>query len=413
MDMDQLGSDLADLIAAAPVAAPFFVLAVASCLYTLLAFVSVRRFKRCEGATKPWKSPGVTVLKPLYGVEEALYENLLSFCRQTYAGPVQILLGVHEPDDTAAPIARRIVAAARAGRIDGAPARLSVELVVDPTLHGTNGKVSNLINLSRRIENELVVLADSDIMVAPDYLDRLAASLQRPGVGIVTCLYRGRPLAGFWSRLGAMGVDYGFLPNVLTGLALNMARPCVGATIALRRCVLDAIGGFESVKDQLADDYALGEAVRARGLKVVLADFVVGHVHAEIKLKDVWRRDMRWARTIRAVDPAGYIGLAATFPVGWALLAALASSFAPAALLLACAALLCRMILQDEIDQRFEGRKHALWLGPLRDLLSFAIFVVSFLPGQIHWRGRDYALGENGNMEPIADDAATAEAEVA
>ena len=303
--MDQLGSDLADLIAAAPVAAPFFVLAVASCLYTLLAFVSVRRFKRCEGATKPWKSPGVTVLKPLYGVEEGLYENLLSFCRQTYSGPVQILLGVHEPDDTAASIARRIVAAARAGRIEGAPARLSVELVVDPTLHGTNGKVSNLINLSRRIENELVVLADSDIMVAPDYLDRLAASLQRPGVGIVTCLYRGRPLAGFWSRLGAMGVDYGFLPNVLTGLALNMARPCVGATIALRRCVLGAIGGFESVKDQLADDYALGEAVRARGLKVVLADFVVGHAHARNRdLKDVWRRDMRWARTIRAVDPA-------------------------------------------------------------------------------------------------------------
>jgi ceramide glucosyltransferase len=355
----------------------------------------------------------VTVLKPLYGAEVGLYENLLSFCRQTYAGPVQILFGVHEADDTAATIARRIVAAARAGRIEGAPAKLSVELIVDPALHGTNGKVSNLINLSRRIENELVVLADSDIQVAPDYLDRLAASLQRPGVGVVTCLYRGRPLGGFWSNLGAMGVDYGFLPNVLTGMALNMARPCVGATIALRRCTLDAIGGFDAIKDQLADDYALGEAVRARGLKVVLADFVVEHAHSEKGFEEVWRRDMRWARTIRALDPLGYAGLAVTFPVGWALLAALASGFAPAAAILVCAALLCRMILQDEIDQRFDGRKHALWLGPVRDLFSFAIFAGSFLPGQVHWRGRDYAVGEDGIMEPVGVDAEAAEAEVA
>jgi ceramide glucosyltransferase len=102
-----------------------------------------------------------------------------------------------------------------------------------------------------------------------------------------------------------------------------------------------------------------------------------------------------------------------TFPVGWALLAALASGFAPAAAILVCAALLCRMILQDEIDQRFDGRKHALWLGPVRDLFSFAIFAGSFLPGQVHWRGRDYAVGEDGIMEPVGVDAEAAEAEVA
>jgi ceramide glucosyltransferase len=412
--MEQLGNDMADMIAAAPVAAPFVLLAVAACLYTLLAVVSVRRFPGRAGAVKPWKSPGVTVLKPLYGAEEGLYDNLLSFCRQTYAGPVQILFGVHQADDAAASAARRIVAAAAAGKIAGAPASLSVELVIDATLHGSNGKVSNLINLSRRIENELVVLADSDIMVEPDYLDRLAASLQRPGVGVVTCLYRGRPLAGLWSKLGAMGVDYGFLPNVLTGVALNMARPCVGATIALRRCVLDSIGGFDAIKDQLADDYALGELVRARGLKVVLADFVVGHTHSEQGVKGIWRRDMRWARTIRALDPRGYIGTAVTFPVGWALLAALGSGFAPAALILLGAALLCRMILQDEIDQRFDSHdSYSLWLGPLRDLLSFAIFLCSFLPGQVHWRGRDYAVSEDGLMEPVGVDDAAAEAEVA
>jgi ceramide glucosyltransferase len=408
--MNWLGIDHGDWLGGAPVAT-LGALAVAAILYCLLALVSLRRFPPFAESVKPWKSPGVTILKPLYGEEEGLFDHLLSFCRQDYAGPVQILFGVHHADDPAAAAARRVVALARAGLIEGAPARLSVELVVDPTRHGSNGKVSNLINLSRCIEHELVVLADSDIAVAPDYLDRLAAALQRPGVGLVTSLYRGRPLAGFWSQIGAMGVDYGFLPNALTGVALKMARPCVGATIALRRCTLDAIGGFETIKDQLADDYMLGEAVRAVGLKVVLADFVVGHAHSERSLNEVWRRDMRWARTIRSLDPAGYLGSAVTFPVAWALLGLIASGFAAGFVFLAGAAVLGRMILQQEIDRRFPGHDHALWLGPLRDLFSFAVFVGSFLPGQVHWRGRDYELGEDGVMAPA--DVEGAEAEVA
>jgi ceramide glucosyltransferase len=411
--MEQHWLDVAGSIAAAIAVALCYVMAVAACLYTLLAVASVRRFARVKAPGKPWKSPGVTVLKPLYGAEEGLYENLLSFCRQTYAGPVQILFGVHDADDPAAAIAQRVVAAARAGKIEGAPAKFSAELIVDSARHGANGKVSNLINLSRHIENELVVLADSDILVVPDYLNRLAAALQRPGVGAVTCLYRGRPLAGLWSKIGAMGVDYSFLPNVLTGVALKMARPCIGATIALRRATIEAIGGFEAIKDQLADDYALGEAVRARGLQVTLADFVVSHAHFEADFNEVWRRDMRWARTIRSLDPAGYAGLAVTYPLAWALLALLASGFEPAATILTTAALLCRMILQDEVDQSLAGEKHALWLGPARDLFSFAVFIGSFIPGQVHWRGREYSMGEDGVMAPVGVEAEQAEAEVA
>jgi ceramide glucosyltransferase len=174
---------------------------------------------------------------------------------------------------------------------------------------------------------------------------------------------------------------------------------------------LDAIGGFETIRDQLADDYALGEAVRAWGLNVVLADFVVGHAHSERSFKEIWRRDMRWARTIRSLDPSGYAGLAVTFPSAWALLALLASGFDPAATILAAAALLCRMILQDEVDQSLAGDKHPLWLGPVRDLFSFAIFIGSFIPGQVHWRGREYAMGEDGVMQPA--DLRAEEAEVA
>ncbi len=397
-------------IGAAAVAAVLAAIACAAVLYTLLALFSLRRFAPPVAAA-PAETLGVTILKPLYGAETGLYEHLLSFCRQNYAGPVQIIFGVHHHDDAAAAVARRIVALAGAGKIEGAPAKFSVELMVDATVHGSNGKVSNLINLSRRIDHPFVVLADSDISVEPDYLVRLAAAIERPDVGLVTCLYRGKPLAGFWSRLGAMGVDYGFLPNVLTGMALNMAQPCVGATIALRRDTLETIGGFERIKDQLADDYMLGEAVRELGLDIAVADFVVGHAHSERGFGEVWRRDLRWARTIQSLDPLGHIGSAVTFPVAWALLAVLVSGFAPAMVALSGAAVLARMILQFEIDGRFPGHDHALWLGPVRDLFSFAVFIASFLPGQIHWRGRDYALTENGGMAPV--DVEDVEVEVA
>ncbi len=393
-------SAMGNWIVAAPVAAIAAVIACAAVLYTFLALFSLKRFAPPAGAA-PAHALGVTVLKPLYGAEAELYGHLLSFCRQNYAGPVQIIFGVHHHDDPAAAAARRIVALARAGNIDGAPAGSAWSWWSTPRFTGPMARspISSICRAASSIR--LVVLADSDISVEPDYLDRLAAAIERPNVGLVTCLYRGRPLAGFWSRLGAMGVDYGFLPNVLTGMALNMAEPCVGATIALRRDTLEAIGGFDRIKDQLADDYMLGEAVREQGQEIAVADFVVGHAHSERSLSEVWRRDLRWARTIHSLDPLGHIGSAVTFPVAWALLAVLVSGFSPAMVGLAGAAVLARMILQFEIDQRFPGHDHAIWLGPVRDLFSFAVFVASFLPGQIHWRGHDYALGDGGVMTEV------------
>jgi ceramide glucosyltransferase len=340
------------------------------------------------------------VLKPLYGAEPGLHDNLASFCRQDYAGPVQILFGVHDADDPAATVARQIVNALRAGRIEGAPAGLTAEVVIDSSRHGANGKVSNLINVSRHIRHETVVLADSDICVAPDYLRRLMAALDRPGVGAVTCLYRGLPRAGRWSSLGAMGVDYAFLPNAVTGVVLNLAQPCIGATIAIRRSTLEAAGGFAAIKNQLADDYELGAAVRKLGLKIVLADFAVGHSHGERTFQDLWRQDLRWARTIKSLEPFGYLGTAVTFPLAWALLAMIAGAFDPAGVILTFAALLCRLTLQDEVDQRFDGHSHALCLSPVRDLLSFVVYIASFAPGRVHWRGQDFTLVEDGAMAP-------------
>jgi ceramide glucosyltransferase len=398
----------ADLFDASRLLGLIGLLALASCLYTLLSVLALRRFPREKPDAAPQRAPSVTILKPLYGAEPQLGDHLLTFCRQNYAGPVQILFGVHDPADPAAAVARRIVTALSAGEISGVPAGLTAELAIDPTRHGSNGKVDNLINLSRRIAGEVVVLADSDIVVAPDYLNRLTAALESPDVGAVTCLYRGVAMTGLWSRLCAMGVDYTFLPNVTTGLALKMAKPCVGATIALRRDVLEAIGGFAPLKDHLADDFELGALVRGLGLHVAIADFAVRHAHAERSFSALWRQEIRWARTIRSLDPAGYFGTIVTHPTGWAVLALAFSGLEQGGALLFVAALLCRQILREELDRRFPGEAHPAWLLPLRDLLGFAVFFASFLPGQLYWRGQGFALRDDGVMTADEDEQAEA-----
>src|SRR5438093_3709809 len=239
----------------------FLVLAATGCVYALIAAAAMRRFVG-EGASAAVAFPSITILKPLRGAEPALHDRLASFCDQDYPGPVQILFGVQDAADPAVAVVDRLIAE-RPGR--------DLQLLVSTHPAGPNPKVATLIGLQHHIRHELVVLSDSDISVECDYLARTVAALAEPGIGLVTCLYRGAPVAGLWARLASMAIDYHFLPNVLVGLALGLARPCFGSTIAMRRNTLQRIGGFEAFVDQLADDNAIGEAVRALGMRVMIS----------------------------------------------------------------------------------------------------------------------------------------------
>ena len=232
-------------------------------------------------------APGITVLKPLHGDEPDLYRNLATVLGQGYRGPVQVIFGVADSSDPAVSIVRQLEADYPLAAID---------LVVDPRRHGQNGKISNLMNMTEHARHAVIVLADSDMVVEPGYLERLTLALAEPGVGAVTCLYRGVALPNLWSRLAAQWIDFHFLPNVLVGMALGMARPCFGSTIALRRETLERIGGFAAFKDVLADDYAVGDAVRRLGLRVsVPKDLVLGHLCAATSPGSVLRQELRRA----------------------------------------------------------------------------------------------------------------------
>lgn len=364
------------------------VIAIIGSAYAVIAAVLIHRQARRASLPPIPAPPSVTILKPLYGAEPQLVSNVLSFDAQDYAGPVQIICGVRDPADPAANAVRTL-----SGRT-----RHPFELAADAPDAGSNRKISNVLNMMRLCRHDILVLSDSDMRVEPDYLDQTIAPFADPAVGLVTCLYRGLPVAGFWSRLHAASIDHHFLPNVLIGLAIGLAEPCFGSTIALRRETLQKIGGFEAFANKLADDYEIGRAVRKTGARAVIPPLVLAHTCGEQTLREVVSHELRWAKTIRLVDPIGYTGSIVTHPLPFALWGVLLNHSAPISWGLLALTLACRSLVPIEMKRGYNAEGASVALGPLRDLLSFAIFVASFLPLKVTWRGHSYRVDQDGTM---------------
>jgi ceramide glucosyltransferase len=367
-------------------------LALLGCGYLIAATVLIRRFAQKTQARPRALSAGVTILKPLHGAEPGLRENLASFCAQDYPGPVQVVFGVQDPDDGAI----AVVEALRAEHSH-------IDLVIDATMHGLNRKVSNLINMSRHAEHDIVVVADSDMRVDSGYLMRVVAEVEDGDAGAVTCLYHGLAATGIWAELSALGINAHFLPSVVVGLALGLAQPCFGSTIAIKRRALAEIGGFNGVADCLADDYAIGAELRARGHKIAVSPFTIGHVCAEMSSRELWQHEVRWARTIRSIDPVGYVGSILTHALPLALLAALTGVIAQSpgfmfGIALAVAAFGCRLTLLRGVERAFGLPAQSYWLVGLRDLLSFAVFVTSLFGRNARWKGHRYTFRSGGTL---------------
>lgn len=365
-----------------------FVVAGLGCFYALgAAWLSRRLATPAPGLDETL--PAVTILKPLHGAEPGLHANLASFCLQEYPGQVHIVFGVEDAADPAVAVVCRL--------IEEFPA-VDMELVVDSRRHGANRKVSNLVNMAGRIKHEIVLLSDSDIRVERDYLRKVMSPLTDPEVGIVTCPYWGDSTQSHWAHLAALTINHHFLPGVLFGLELGLARPCFGSTMGFHRSTLARIGGFEAFVEQLADDYAMGEAVRNAGLRVLTSPHLVTHFCTERSGAELIRHELRWARTIRLLDPVGFVGSGITHALPFALLGALLGGLTPAGFVMVVSALACRLILQMHIDEALGVRDNRFWWGPVRDLLSFAIFVASFFGNAVTWRGRRYSVRQDGTL---------------
>jgi ceramide glucosyltransferase len=323
--------------------------------------------------------PPVTVLKPLCGVEPLTEVALESFFLIDY--PVfQLVFGVQNPADPVLEIIEMLRARY--------PAR-DVALVVDPTLHGSNRKISNLINMLPAATHAVLVMSDADIHVPPYFLHRVAAALAAPRVGLVTTLYTA--LAGtphLATTLGANQINYIFLPGAL--LARRLGRQdCLGVTMALHRDTLERVGGLAAVANHLADDQVLGRLVRAAGMDTTLAQVIPATTVPEANFVALYRHELRWARTIRALVPLPYAASVLQFSLLWSVLAVLLSGGAWWSWALICAVLLIRYSLARRIDRALGLVKAGeAWLFLVRDLFSAIIYLASFGGATVEWRGQ-------------------------
>ena len=366
---------------------------VISVVYYVASYAGARVFIRetaAERAPAGGEPLAVSILKPLKGLEPDLYANLATFCRQEY-GPFEVLFGVADADDPAADVVRALKA--------DHPG-VAIELVVDDRLYGTNHKISNLQNMYRVARHPVIVLADSDIRVAPDYLRRLVEPLRDPKVGIVTCLYRAAGGSGGPNLIERLFVNTDFAPSVLVARMVETRRYAFGATIAMRRAVLDEIGGFLGLRNYLADDFYLGYRVAERGYEVALSDVIVETVPAIDRWEDLLAHQVRWARTNRSSRPASYFAQVMTHGILWATLNLLYHG-TPGAALVAAVVYGVRIVSASRIANRYLGarlRVHEALLVPIKDLLLSAIWVSAFLGDRVQWSGNDFRVLPSGEM---------------
>lgn len=321
--------------------------------------------------------PVVTVLKPLHGDEPLLEAALASTLAQDYPS-FQVVFGVQRADDPALAVL---------GRLRDRFPDADLAVVVDPRTHGANPKIGNLINMLPSAKHDVLVIADSDLHVAPDWLTRVVAALLTPGTGLACTLYAGLPATGaLVERLAAMQITHSFLPGAVLARALGR-QDCLGATMALRRETLAAIGGLEALVNHLADDNVLGRRVRALGLGVALADTVLETTVPEATLGALWRHELRWARTIRAVAPFGFAVSVIQFPVFWALLTVAMTGGAVWSFALLVAAVLSRAAFGRGVERAMGAATTPLWLPLVRDVLSMAVLFAAYLGDEVAWRG--------------------------
>jgi ceramide glucosyltransferase len=336
----------------------------------------------------------MTIIKPLKGADEGLYENLASFCCQRYP-QFQLLLAVASADDPAVAVVRRL---------QNRFLSVDITLIIDDTIYGPNLKVANLVNACRQASYDIMAISDSDVQVPTDYLRRLADCFADPRVGLVTSLYRSPDVATPAAALEALGFSTELVPNVIVAERLEGMTFALGASMACRRAAIDAIGGLELLADYLADDYQLGNRVARAGWRVVLSPHFVESVPARESLRAVLARQLRWCRTMRVSRPGGYFASVIKEPLPAVLAVFAVCGFtAPAVgavgvlyLVRAIAAtLFSRIYVKDRLLPLY------LWLLPLRDMVSFITWLLAFCGNRVSWRGDRFRILPGGKIEQL------------
>ncbi len=369
-------------------------LLAAAWFYQFLALVSLWRFFQPLSPTLPVATgPGITVFKPLKGLEPLSRECLESFLTQAYQ-PFQVLFGVWEADN---PVVALLY------ELQQAYPHCDLEIVVCPEDLGLNPKISTLRQLLPRARYELLVIADGDVKVGPDYLAQVAAAFREPGMGLVSCPYRaGRPQT-LGAALEALTIAADFIPSVAAATSVEEIRFALGATMALTRQALTASGGFAPLADVLADDYQLGFRVAQTGLQVKILPYVVETNNPHMSWAAYLAHQLRWARTYRVCRPGGYLAYGITHALVYSLAILMAAGQAPWAWGLVAATLTLRVVVagfSERLCLKGDLPWWAFGLLPLKDLFSCGLWLASFLGSRVSWGERHFRVTPEGKLVP-------------
>jgi ceramide glucosyltransferase len=366
-----------------------------SFVYSLLVIVAARRYcamrvSRSSPADPCLLEP-VSILKPLAGLDLGLESNLRTFFRQDYPD-FEILFAVRQPGDPAVAVVERL-------QYEYPRVRSRLLITGEPPY--PNAKVFSLDRMLAAAEHDLVVMSDSDIRVGADLLRVVAGEFQNPALGVATCPYRAVAGASLWSRLEAIGMNTDFLAGILVARMLEGMRFAVGPTIVARRSALDSIGGFDRLKDYLAEDFALGKFAAEAGYGVNLSSYVVEHHIGSQNLTNNIRHRLRWVRSTRRSRPVGYVGQVLTMPLPLAaILVAMCPPMWPALPL----AFLIRAGAAWAVARGALGTRLNWLLLPVEDAAAFLFWIAGFFGRTITWRGRNYRLASDGRFELLAED---------
>ena len=360
-----------------------------SLVYCILVVIATTRYLTVVPPAS-LSSPGISILKPLCGHDEGLEENLRSFFVQDYPN-YEILFGVHRSDDPAAEVAEKIIQQYCNGPVKS-------RLIVTGESPIPNAKAFSLNRLVREARHGLLVMCDSDVRVEPDLLLRLAREFENSRVGLITCPYRAVPGRSIWSRTEAVGMNTELLGGVMVARMIEGMRFALGCTIAVRREVLEAMGGFGYLQEFLAEDFVIGQRTAEMGYEVLLSSAVIQHrIGSQSMLRNFAHR-LRWARSTRRSRPAGYWGQLFTYPLPLALLVVALWPVAWPVLIVTIALRTAAAIATAEFVVHDPLLRRECWLLPLQDLLGFVVWLGGFLGDKIIWRDRKCTVLRDGRL---------------
>lgn len=337
--------------------------------------------------------PPISILKPINGIENGIYENFISYCNQDYPA-YQIIFGSSNSKDAAIDIVKKIM--------NTFPQK-DIKLIICNDGIGTNPKISNLINIYKEAKHDIILTNDSDTRVNSDYLRKVVSPLRNQNIGLVTCVYRENITNNITSLIESISINHDFLPSIMVAQRVEKLSYAFGVTIATRRDILDNIGGFKELADYLAEDFHLGEKISKAGYKLCLSNYIVDVVPEKRDFVNFFSHQLRWAKTIKACRPIGYF-FSAFFKYGLvsSLAYLLISIFSPFSIILFFTFLSVRIISALMISLKYtKDKKTTLLLLPINDIISFIIWCMSFSGTKTTWKGSKFKLKKGGKIEKI------------